>query len=327
MHRYSFLRPDRDGRPGDLFPGGCGLGFIGGFRSGTTLLINVLGLHPLITPWYETKFLPEALRWMYVIRNPGEHNRELMHCSPQEPAGFGLEAVAGRMRRQMEYDDDRLRGRVPSGKREYERYPLGADRIHYPLDAALRALGTWRLTLSDTPDLAVLATATGQLFRTLAEQELAIKPAQVLINKTPELPRFGHELRACLGGCKIILLIRDGREVVRSAAALGWAEPSRLAYLWSKLILESRRAGAEDPGNYLEVRYEDLVTDPINTLDRIYCFLGISPQGEEMVSGYQRLMGTAISPPVPTVEEGKPVLDGITQKVAGDLLAELGYLA
>lgn len=305
----------------------AGLGFLGGFRSGTTLLINLLGMHPLITPWYETKFLPEVLRWLYVIQNPGERDREMSHCSPREPAGFGLAAVAERMRRQMVLDEERLRGRSPSGKRAYERYPLGADRIHYSLATALQALDTWRWALDDTPDQAILDAATRQLVRTLGERQLALEPGQVLINKTPELPRFGRELRTCLGACKIILLIRDGREVVRSATVLGWAEPSRLAYYWRNLILESREAKAGAPDDYLELRYEDLVTAPIQTLDVVCRFLGFPPQGEMMVSEYQRLSGTSISPPAVSGGDYGPLLDEITLGVAGDLLAELGYLA
>ena len=307
-------------------PGGTGIGFLGGFRSGTTLLVNMLGLHPLITAWYETKFLPEALRWMYVIQNPGEHDRELLLCSPPKPGGFGLPAVTERMRLQMVLDEERLRGRSPSGKRAYERYPLGADRIHYPLAVAIQALGTWQGALKDTPDLPMLAAATGQLVQTLGEQQFAGEPGRMLINKSPELPRFGKELRACLGACKILLLIRDGREVVRSATALGWAEPSRLAYLWRKLILESREAGAGATDDYMEIRYEDLVTDPIRTLDKVCRFLGISPWGEAMVRDYQRLAGISISPPALAVGDGGRGLDEITLGVAGDLLADLGYL-
>jgi hypothetical protein len=301
-------------------------GFIGGFRSGTTLLVNLLGLHPLITAWYETKFLPEALRWLRVLRYPTDTEVEMALSSPPQPAGFGLGPVAARMRLQMEYDEARLRGVSPSGKGHYERYPLGADRIHYSLQDATHALDQWRLALATPEDGNTVASATGELIRCLGARHLAAEPAALLINKTPELPRFGAELRECVGPHKMILLVRDGREVVRSAAALGWAEPGRLAYLWRELILQSREAARGAPENYREVRYEDLVAAPAHTLDQVCDFLRIPLAGTEMVKAYDRLASVPISSSaLRTQQPSDYALDKITLKEASDLLADLGY--
>lgn len=307
-------------------PTGFPYGFIGGFRSGTTLLVNLLGLHPLITAWYETKFLPEALRWLRVLRCPTDIEMEMALSSPPQPAGFGLGPVAARMRLQMEYDEARLRGVSPSGKGHYERYPLGADRIHYSLQDATQALDQWQLALAGSEDGNTVARATAELIRCLGARHLAAEPAALLINKTPELPRFGAELRACVGSHKMILLIRDGREVVRSAAALGWAEPGRLAYLWRELILQSREAARDAPDDYQEVRYEDLVAAPDHTLDRVCDFLRIPLAGTEMVEAYDRLAVVPISSSaLRTQQPSDYSLDKITLKEASDLLADLGY--
>lgn len=312
--------------PTGIPPGFIG-GFIGGFRSGSTLLVNLLGLHPDITAWYETKFLPEALRWLRVLHSPDEIESEMALSSPPQPAGFGVGAVATRMRLQMEYDDARLRGLSPSGKRHYEQYPLGADRIHYSLQEAMEALDRWQLSTSGTEDGDTVARATAELIRGLGERHLAAEPAPLLINKTPELPRFGAELRECLGPHKMILLIRDGRDVVRSAAALRWAEPGRLAYLWRELILQSREAARGAPGDYVEVRYEDLVAAPAPTLDKVCDFLQVPAAGTEMVETYGRLAAVPIGFSATTPPPSDGALDEICIREAGDLLADLGYLS
>lgn len=301
--------------------------FIGGFRSGTTLLVNLLGMHPQVSAWYEAKFLAEALRWMRVLQNPGELEVESEYCVPAQPPGFTLEAVAGRMRSQMEYDDARVRGFTDSGKGAHECYPLGADRIHYSLNDALSALGRWQTTLKDRVDGIATAQATARLIQELGSRHLQAEPGKFLINKTPELTRFGCELRSSIGPHKMILMVRDGREVVRSAAALGWAEPVRLAYLWRELILQSREAALPAPEDYLEIRYEDLVSDPSRIIDRICRFLDIPSLGPAIVLEYERLAGIAISPraaksPYPD----QAAFDEIAIREAGDMLQELGYL-
>jgi hypothetical protein len=44
--------------------------FIGNFRSGTTLLANLLGFHDELALWFETKAFCEALRWIRVMERP-----------------------------------------------------------------------------------------------------------------------------------------------------------------------------------------------------------------------------------------------------------------
>ena len=300
--------------------------YIGGFRSGTTLLINLLGLHPAITAWFETKFLPEALRWMKVLREPETVDMESRLCAPPSPPGFAVEPVTRRMRLQMEYDEARLRGLSPSGKRDYEIYPLGADRIHYSLAEALGALDRWQGSLSEPPDCESLGRALAALVADLAARQLQAEPAPLLINKTPELPRFGGEMRSCLGPHKMIMMVRDGREVVRSAAALGWATPEHLAYQWRELIRQSREAARGAPGDYLEIRFEDLVAEPAETLDQICRFLAVSELGQEIVRDYERKAGVTIQPQESPSPAGRSAeLDAITQREAGAMLEELGY--
>ncbi|MEX2367363.1 MAG: sulfotransferase, partial [Pseudohongiellaceae bacterium] len=191
--------------------------FVGGFRSGTTLLINLLGLHPCIVPWFETKAFVEALRWMRVLSDPDQQEFERAYCVPPEPAGFTASAVARRMQADFEATAARVSGRIANGKAGYERYPLGADCIHYTPHRAQQALQEWQDSLSATAGFDELARATGRMIKDLGEEQLQLGGGRIWINKTPEISRFAEQLRACLGGCRIIYMVRNGMDVVSSA--------------------------------------------------------------------------------------------------------------
>ena len=300
--------------------------FVGGFRSGSTLLINLLGLHPNVTAWYETKFLAEALRWLRVLGGNADLAMEAALATPSHLTGFDLVPVTARMHAHMVADDARLRGASPSGKRGYERYALGADRIHYTLSDALEALDRWQSMLRGAETAATVACAISELYRVLGDRHLAAEPGEILINKTPELPRFGAELRESIGSHKMILLIRDGRDVVRSATALNWGEPIYIAHLWRELILQSRDAARGASSEYLEVRFEDLVSNPRIALDRICDFLDVPRHGIQMVKAYQDLSGQNIGPDVPAISTDNDLAAKVTVREAGDLLEDLGYL-
>lgn len=303
--------------------------FIGGFRSGSTLLVNLLGLHPEIAPWYETKCFCEALRWIRVLADPSTCEQEEGLVTPTTPGGFSLPAVYDRMRFHMQFTDDRIKGSAPGTKAPHEEYPLGPDLIAYDLDHATEKLEEWKQFISHYgPSKQVVEIATGHLIFDLGSMHLANSQGQFLVNKTPEIPRFGRELRACIGRCKFIHLIRDGREVALSATSLNWGTAEQIARIWQGMILQTREAAQIYPDDYIEIRYEDLVADPRNVVDRIFGFLDIR-NSHDVVADYEKLTGKKISPATRKFRIGKgsrksdDVLD--IEAVAGTLLDELGY--
>ena len=299
--------------------------FIGGFRSGTTLLINLLGMHEDIAPWFETKFICEALRWLRVLQQPDQEGFESGYIVPGDPAGFTLQAVTQRMQTDLQDTFARILGEHDSGKASHERYPLGHDNVKYsPVEAAW-ALAKFSGEHAREVDVPWLARATADLINTLGEkQRLAWGRAQ--INKTPEIPRFAAELRQCLGGCRVIYMTRNGLDVVASALKLGWGDVNELAYNWKGLLLRTREAMRNHPGDYLEIRYEDLLTEPANVLDRVLGFCGRSPQGGEIVKNFLGAYGAS------AFDLGRIGSHGLDaagragfESVAGDLQKELGY--
>ncbi len=107
---------------------------------------------------------------------------------------------------------------------------------------------------------------------------------QVWAEKTPKnVMRFGF-VRRRFPHARIVHVVRDGRDVVCSlrrkpfakidqAAADGTHAARRCAMQWRRAV----RAGLRLRGDarYHELRYEDLVHDPVATLGRLMAFLGL----------------------------------------------------
>ena len=94
-------------------------------------------------------------------------------------------------------------------------------------------------------------------------------------DKTPDYVRKMKKIERTLPEARFIHLIRDGRDAGLShnarIAKRGVREPlapGELALRWAKRIEKAREVAAELTG-YLELRYEDLVTDPEPALRRV----------------------------------------------------------
>ena len=296
--------------------------FIGNFRSGTTLLANLLGFHPLIAPWFETKGLCEVLRWQRVLSHPESTPFESSLIQPSDLPGFDLESVAFRFESDLRSSLDRISGEMASGKAAHERYPVGHDLILYTLEEGLDLLSRWCADVGRSSDHLRLARANGQLIRGLGGLQLKHSGKPIWVNKTPEVTRFGPELESALGATKRILMLRDGRDVIKSASKLGWADPSEIGSWWKGMILESRGAGSTSKDLYLEIRYEDLLKDPVGGINQVLRFLEVEERGLEMVEHYRQFVGLSDKPARSPSEDGRnaflPFLD-----VA--FLEELGY--
>jgi len=299
--------------------------FVGGFRSGSTLLINLLGLHPDVAPWFETKAFCEALRWQKALDEPT--CLAVDQQAERIPAGHTInpEVVAAQMRADIRLTAARLRGDEPSGKAAYERYPIGYDCVRYSVSEAEAAVDRWFARSHYGATAVTVAQATGELINTLGRRHAQLMGKPRWVNKTPEIPRFGSELRQSLGGCRVVLLIRNGYQVALSASRLHWASVEKIALWWKELINLSRAAA--EPSSYLEVRYEDLIRNPAASLDRVLLFLDLEPLGKQLVAEYRRLLGPgAFKRPFRQRWES---LGGRERRAfdatAGDLMRQLGY--
>jgi len=144
-------------------------------------------------------------------------------------------------------------------------------------------------------------------------------------------------------------LLRDGHDVVASFKdRWGYTSAARAARTeWARYVTAARELGRRLPvERFLELRYEDLVTDPATQGQRLFAFLGeawdpavldFDPSAHSATDRYQRFTAgrreaggdeaTIYRSRVGTGGDSlDPVLRTILRRRHGDLLRELGYL-
>jgi sulfotransferase family protein len=96
-------------------------------------------------------------------------------------------------------------------------------------------------------------------------------------DKTPGQETSLDVLSNLFPGCRIIHLVRDGRDVAQSSARVSWGFRSlpRAASDWRWKVTLGHKLGAMLGPYYREFKYETLVLQPESTLREICGFLGV----------------------------------------------------
>jgi protein-tyrosine sulfotransferase len=102
-------------------------------------------------------------------------------------------------------------------------------------------------------------------------------------DKTPLNVYVLKRLHNVFPKAQFIHIVRDGGDVVASYLEAGiYQSAEEAAWRWRRAVGLCRRFGKANARSYLEVRYEDLVTEPRHTVSRICAFLG-TPFDERML--------------------------------------------
>jgi len=109
--------------------------------------------------------------------------------------------------------------------------------------------------------------------------------AKILIEKTPNHVLNMDTIKKVLPNAKFIHLIRDSRSVVSSllSASKGWGAhwapndtKSAAITWWYKYVLAGRASSLKlSSYDYIEIHYEDLLANPVTEIIKIYEFMGI----------------------------------------------------
>jgi hypothetical protein len=178
--------------------------------------------------------------------------------------------------------------------------------------------------------------------RTLFATYAAARGKPRWADKTPGNVLHVSPLAVLFPEAVFVHLIRDGRDVAASFLELGWSSSVEEAAMhWKLRVRRGRRAGAALPaGRYLELRYEELVSDPEPPLQRFCRAASVSfdpamldhqPVANEVLRttshpSYHRHL---IEPLRPGMRDWRRDLDADEvarfELIAGDLLASLGY--
>jgi hypothetical protein len=163
---------------------------------------------------------------------------------------------------------------------------------------------------------------------------------------TPEHLLHIPEIQKELPGAYVIHIIRDGRDVALSYAKQKWAHPlpwdkhDHLAVAgmyWEWMVGRGREYGRRMAADYCEVRFEDLVGHPRDTLARVGEFIGHDLDYARIQSAG---IGSVSEPNTSFRDEGvregfhpverwksklSPVEIATLEGLIGDSLQELGY--
>ncbi len=171
-----------------------------------------------------------------------------------------------------------------------------------------------------------------------------------ILDKHPAYAAFVEEINRMVPNSRFIHVIRDGRDVAASMVSakqqmgFGTGTVTESAVAWKEHV-EWARKGRQFDGRYLELRYEEIMADPIAALTTLYDFCGLPATPEQIKTivdehSFNRLKAERVSPvegvtlPQNFYRKGKaggwrddipPVERFLFDRVAGDLLVELGY--
>lgn len=271
-------------------------------RSGTTLVRRMADAHPCLAIIPEIGWIAERYERRRGVTPDGRITRELV----------------------LELADKGALGR-------YTRLPVRPDELHDLLG----------------PDGAIAYSAFVSF---LFDRYGDLHGKTLVGNKTVDHVRSIPTLHELWPRAKFVHVIRDGRDV--AASAIGWRRAPKLAerfpgwsrdpvttaaLWWEWHVRLGREAGSHlDEACYLEVRYESLVTRPVEECARICAFLGLA-YDDAMVRFHERRHRTG--PDLDAKHAWMPVTPGLRdwrsqatredverfEAAAGVLLDELGY--
>ena len=182
---------------------------------------------------------------------------------------------------------------------------------------------------------------------------LALKPAAThIIDKHPGYSAHVRTIKHFLPRARFIHIIRDGRDVAASTIAVhgkmgfGPGTVRGAAAKWKRFLLAAREA-AEFAPDYLEIRYEEFLEGRTDTYARALDFCGLPATPEWIAetieaNTFEKMKERGASPDPRTQLSEKRYHRGTAggwredlsaqdryefDRVAGDLLCELGYAA
>ena len=270
---------------------------VGTGRSGTTLLINLLGFHSQLSPLYELEFLLNILTWYN--KNGTIVSSELLGLLNKWGSGLGGLPFVDIWDRNY----DKIKPR------------FGSKYARFTRDDLMLAGRTFLDELRREPAERALARFITRLSDMHARSDG--KPHCII--KTPAVMNAPALIFGALPAIKFIHIFRDGRDVWCSIrnyswgpgnlieAARWWVQHMRLADELRKIL----------PDRLLEIQYETLLDQPQEELDRAINFLELEPESIShplVRSSVHRHRGELSREEVAKFNE-----------IAGDVLRQRGY--
>lgn len=146
-------------------------------------------------------------------------------------------------------------------------------------------------------------------------------------SKYPVFGRYLDLLNRLFPDCRVVHVIRDGRDCAMSHRHVTWGHQNTCAAAihWRRYLCVTRNAARSMAGRYLEIRYEDLISNPASTMAELEHFVTGVPAGpitERFMRDAKQLKPEKLA----RWREAMPLRDqAIFEGVAGDMLESCGY--
>jgi hypothetical protein len=149
--------------------------------------------------------------------------------------------------------------------------------------------------------------------------------------KTPAYAMHIDRLAAAFPDARFIHMLRDARDCAASDHRRWGRHPEGTAFRWKRRVAEGRNQGSRIPDRYLEIRYEDVTSDPRSYMGRVCEFVCVD--FDERVMSASRVrpknIGTTAKTIVTNRSRGIQYFNDsrlqALEKIAGKQLAVLGY--
>jgi hypothetical protein len=126
--------------------------------------------------------------------------------------------------------------------------------------------------------------------------------------------------------CRVVHVIRDGRDCALSQKHMVWGHQNIYASAlhWRNYLHKARRDGSAMAGRYFEIRYEDLLSDPEQSMAALEQFITgtIGPVTQRFVANSKQLRREKIAA---WRRDMQPASQALFEGVAGDALEQAGY--
>lgn len=197
---------------------------------------------------------------------------------------------------------------IGNGDRLYEKYQ-SAEAAHYNAEDFINLIRErcpyyferYFDYISHFKNLGYPQSDLRTLLKALFDHICYANGKEVFLEQTPWYGQKLNVLKELFPEMKVIHMVRDGRDVALSYARTPWwsKEPLKNLEKWEKEINIIHDYGMKNPENYIEIRYEDLVIDPVIKIKRILNLLHLDFEEEMLDSArlidYSRMFkGNAI---------------------------------
>lgn len=187
---------------------------------------------------------------------------------------------------------------------------------------------------------------TGDFLRIVMQQISAMQGVCRWADCTPEHALYVEQIKLQIPNALFIHIIRDGRDVALSYAKQGWSHPfpwdrspnncvGVAGLYWEWLVRKGREHAERLASDYQEVRFEQLIQNPRQTLEQLGSFIDHDLDYERI----QRAGIGSISEPNTSFAESGAKFDPVArwrstmsddqladlESLVGDFLLELGY--